>query len=557
MYYSKLFGKTIREEPKEAFLPSHKLLYKAGFIRELTAGRYLFTNLGWRVLDKIVKIIDEKMTEIGSQRVATPTLHPIELWQKTHRDEAFGESLMRVKDRRGADFAIGATHEAVMVEFVKKFKPSFKDLPIVIHQFSLKFRDELRARGGLIRLREFLMKDAYSFAADEKQFMETYDDQYQAYLKIAQKLGFEAIPVEADAGPLGGDFCHEFMVRNEKGEDTFITCSKCGYAANVEKAEGKLENKNGEEKELPLEEVQAKRGLNMEDMAKFYKLPTWRLLKTIIFMVKEKPVAILIRGDLEINEIKLSHLLGTSNFRLPEIAELKKLGTVRGFVSPVGLKVDRFLVDESVLTVKNLITGANRLNVDSKNFNFPRDLKNGEVVDITTVKNSFICKKCNQGELKEQRAIEFGHCFKYDHFYTKALDGIFIDKDGKEKLLWMGAFGIGIDRAMGIIVEANHDERGIIWPKLVSPFDVHLIDLTKDKKQAEKVYEELKKAKIDVLYDDRNDVSAGVKFADADLIGIPVRLVVSEKTGEKVEYKERNSQKTELLSLEQVIKKLQ
>jgi len=557
MYYSKLFGKTIREEPKEAFLPSHKLLYKAGFIRELTAGRYLFTNLGWRVLDKIVKIIDEKMTEIGSQRVATPTLHPIELWQKTHRDEAFGESLMRVKDRRGADFAIGATHEAVMVEFVKKFKPSFKDLPIVIHQFSLKFRDELRARGGLIRLREFLMKDAYSFAADEKQFMETYDDQYQAYLKIAQKLGFEAIPVEADAGPLGGDFCHEFMVRNEKGEDTFITCSKCGYAANVEKAEGKLENKNGEEKGLPLEEVQAKRGLNMEDMAKFYKLPTWRLLKTIIFMVKEKPVAILIRGDLEINEIKLSHLLGTSNFRLPEIAELKKLGTVRGFVSPVGLKVDRFLVDESVLTVKNLITGANRLNVDSKNFNFPRDLKNGEVADITTVKNGFICKKCNQGELKEQRAIEFGHCFKYDHFYTKALDGIFIDKDGKEKLLWMGAFGIGIDRAMGLIVEANHDERGIIWPKSVSPFDVHLIDLNKDKKQAEKVYEELKKAKIDVLYDDRDDVSAGVKFVDADLIGIPVRLVVSDKTKDKIEWKNRNSQKTELLSLEQVIKKLQ
>ena len=557
MYYSKLFGKTIREEPKEAFLPSHKLLYKAGFIRELTAGRYLFTNLGWRVLDKIVKIIDEKMTEIGSQRVATPTLHPIELWQKTHRDEAFGESLMRVKDRRGADFAIGATHEAVMVEFVKKFKPSFKDLPIVIHQFSLKFRDELRARGGLIRLREFLMKDAYSFAADEKQFMETYDDQYQAYLKVAQKLGLEAIPVEADAGPLGGDFCHEFMVKNEKGEDTFITCSKCGYAANVEKAEGKLENKNGEEKGLPLEEVQAKRGLNMEDMAKFYKLPTWRLLKTIIFMVKEKPVAILIRGDLEINEIKLSHLLGTSNFRLPEIAELKKLGTVRGFVSPVGLKVDRFLVDESVLTVKNLITGANRLNVDSKNFNFPRDLKNGEVADITTVKNGFICKKCNQGELKEQRAIEFGHCFKYDHFYTKALDGIFIDKDGKEKLLWMGAFGIGIDRAMGLIVEANHDERGIIWPKSVSPFDVHLIDLNKDKKQAEKVYEELKKAKIDVLYDDRDDVSAGVKFVDADLIGIPVRLVVSDKTKDKIEWKNRNSQKTELLSLEQVIKKLQ
>ncbi|PJC28465.1 proline--tRNA ligase, partial [Candidatus Shapirobacteria bacterium CG_4_9_14_0_2_um_filter_39_11] len=454
MRYSKLFGKTIRQEPKEAFLSSHKLLYKAGFIRELVAGRYLFTPLGWRVLERIVKIIDQEMTLIGSQRVATPTLHPIELWQKTHRDEAFGESLMKIKDRRGSEFAIGATHESVMVEFVKKFKPSFKDLPIVIHQFSLKFRDELRARGGLIRLREFLMKDAYSFAADEKQFMKTYHEQYESYKKIAKRLAIEVFPVEADAGPLGGDFCHEFMVKNENGEDTFITCPKCGYAANIEKAEGKLRPQNPKEKELPLKEVMAKRGLNMEDMAKFYKLLTWQLLKTIIFIVKGKPVAVLIRGDLEINEVKLSHLLGTGDFRLPEVTELKKLKTVRGFVSPIGLKVERFLVDESVLTVKNLITGANKVNVDYKNFNFPRDLKNGEIVDIAIVRNGFVCKRCHQGDLREQRAIEFGHCFKYDHFYTKALDGFFIDKDGQEKLLWMGAFGIGIDRAMGLIVEA-------------------------------------------------------------------------------------------------------
>jgi len=556
MYYSKLFGKTVRDIPSDIYLDSHKLLYQAGFIRELTAGRYLFTPLGWRVLDKIIKIIDEEMTMIDSQRVGTPTLHPIELWQKTHRDEAFGESLMRVKDRRGTDFAIGATHEAVMVEFVKKFKPSFKDLPIVIHQFSLKFRDELRARGGLIRLREFLMKDAYSFASDEKQLMETYKAQYEAYLRIAQKLGLEVFPVEADAGALGGDFCHEFMVKNDKGEDTFVVCSKCGYAANVEKAEGKLKDKNADEKELPLEEVEAKRGLNMEDMAKFYKLPAWQLLKTIVFIVKEKPVAVLIRGDLDINEVKLSRLLGTGNFRIPEVTELKKINTVRGFVSPVGLKASRFLVDESVLTVKNLITGANKTNVDYKNFNFPRDLKDGEVVDVATVKDGFICKKCNQGDLKEQRAIEFGHCFKYDHFYTKALDGTFIDKDGQEKLLWTGAFGIGIDRAMGLIVEANHDERGITWPKSVSPFDVHLIDLNKDKKSAEKVYEELQKNQTEVLFDDREDVSAGVKFADADLIGLPARLVVSEKTKDKIEWKARDSQKTELLSLKEVLQKL-
>ena len=555
MRYSKLFGKTIREEPKEVFLPSHKLLYKAGFIRELVAGRYLFTPLGWRVLEKIVKIIDEEMVAIGSQRVFTPTLHPIELWQKTHRDEAFGEALMRVKDRRGSEFAIGATHEGVMVEFIKKFNPTWKDLPIVIHQFSLKFRDELRARGGLIRLREFLMKDAYSFAADEKQFMKTYQDQYEAYKRIAKKLGFEVIPVEADAGPLGGDFCHEFMVKNEKGEDTFITCPKCGYTANIEKAEGKLEAKNIEEKELPLEEAPAKRGLNMEDMAKFYKLPTWHLLKTIIFIVKDKPVAILIRGDLDINEIKLAKILKTNDFRIPEPEEVKKLGTVRGFVSPISLKVSQFLVDQSILTVKNLITGANRLNVDAKNFNFPRDLKNGQIVDISLVKSGFLCGKCGQGELKETRAIEFGHCFKYDNFYTKAMDGFYVDKNGKEKFLWMGAYGIGVERAMALIVETNHDEKGIIWPKEVAPYEVHLIEL-KSKNSGEKVYQELQDEGAEVLYDDREDVSAGVKFADADLIGIPVRLVVSEKTKDKIEWKERDSQKTELLTLPEVIKKL-
>jgi prolyl-tRNA synthetase len=559
MRYSRLFGRTIRETPKDAKLISHKLLYKAGFIRELVAGRYMFTPLGWRVIEKIVKVIDEEMAVIDSQRVFTPTLHPIRLWKSTHRDEAFGESLMRIKDRRGTEFAVGATHEGVMVEFVKKFKPTWKDLPIVIHQFSLKFRDELRARGGLVRLREFLMKDAYSFAADEKQFMKTYWDQYHAYLKIAKRLGFEVIPVEADAGALGGDFCHEFMVPNDKGEDVFVVCSQGDYAANVEKAEGKLENRNPAEKEQPLLEVKAKRGLNMEEMAKFYKSSTWRLLKTIIFMVKGKPVAILIRGDLDINEIKLSHLLGTSDFRIPEPEELKKLGTVRGFVSPIGLKVSQFFVDRSVLTVKNLITGANRLNVDTKNFNFPRDLKNGQIVDVALVKSGFLCGKCGKGKLKEKRAIEFGHCFKYDNFYTKAMGGVYVDKNGKEKFLWMGAYGIGIERAMALVVEAHHDKKGIVWPKEVAPFDVHLIDIehsAKCKVQSEEVYKKLKKSGIDILWDDREEVSAGVKFADADLIGVPVRLVVSEKTGAKIEWKDRNSQKTELLSLTQVIERV-
>ncbi len=557
MKYSELFGKTIKVAPKKTILLSHKLLYKAGFIRELAAGRYMFTPLGWRVMEKIMKVIDEEMKLLGSQRVFTPTLHPIGLWEATHRDEAFGESLMRIKDRRGTEFAVGATHEGVMVEFVKKFKPTWKDLPIIIHQFSLKFRDELRARGGLVRLREFLMKDAYSFAADEKEFMKTYQDQYQAYLKIAKRLGFKAIPVEADAGALGGDFCHEFMVVNDKGEDVFVVCDKCDYAANVERAEGKLIPKNSKEKEQPLSEVKAKRGLNMEEMANFYKAPLWRLLKTVIFFVKKKPIAVLIRGDLDINEIKLAKILKTSNFRIPELEELKKFATVRGFVSPIGLKVSQFFVDQSVLTVKNLITGANKLNVDLKNFNFPRDLKEGQIVDVALVKSGFLCDKCGKGKLKEKRAIEFGHCFKYDNFYTKALNGVYIDKNGKERLLWMGAFGIGIERAMALIVEAHHDNKGIIWPEEVAPYLVHLICLDEDSaKKADEVYEKLLKEGIEVLYDDRKNISAGVKFADADLIGIPYRLVISKKTKEKIEFKKREDKKTELLTLPELIKKL-
>jgi len=557
MRYSKLFGKTLRVAPKDTVLLSHKLLYKAGFIRELAAGRYMFTSLGWRTIENIIKVIDKEMVAIGSQRVFTPTLHPIKLWKATHRDKAFGESLMRIKDRRGSEFAVGATHEAVMVEFVKKFRPTWKDLPIIIHQFSLKFRDELRARGGLIRLREFLMKDAYSFAADEKEFMKTYDDQYKTYLEIGKKLGLKVIPVEADAGALGGDFCHEFMVISEKGEDTFVVCDKCNYTANVEKAKGKLIPKNAREKEEHLSEVKAKRGLNMEEMAKFYKVPLWRLLKTVIFFVKGEAIAVLIRGDLDINEIKLAKILKTDDFRIPEVEDLKKLGTVRGFVSPVGLKVSQFFVDESVLTVKNLITGANKLNVDLKNFNFPRDLKNGQVVDIALVKSEFLCGKCGKGKLEEKRAIEFGHCFKYDNFYTKALNGVYIDKNNKEKLMWMGAYGIGIDRAMALVVENHHDKKGIIWPESIAPFKAHLICLDeKETKTTDDIYQKLEKEGIEVLYDDRKDVSAGIKFADADLIGIPYRLVISKKTKGKIEFKQREEDKIELLSLPELIKKL-
>lgn len=555
MRYSRLFGKTVREAPKDAVLASHKLLYRAGYIRDLVAGRYMFTPLGFRVIEKIIKIIDEEMRAIGGERVSTPTLHPLGLWQATHRDQAFGESLMRVKDRRGAWFAIGATAEAVMVEFVKKFKPSWKDLPIIIYQFSQKFRDELRARGGLVRVREFVMKDSYSFAADDKSFMKTYWDHYHAYEKIAKKLGIEVIPVEAESGALGGEFCHEFIFPCDCGEDTIFVC-ECGYAANRERAEFVRRDVNLKEEEKPLEIVEQPEWVeSMEDNVKHYKLPKNRFLKNVVYKsAKGTTIIAVIRGDLEVNEAKLTRVVGEGELKPASEEDLKEIGTRPGWVHCWGHKGARYIGDLSLKTVKNFIGGQKEKTTDSINVNYGRDFECEILADIADAKEGFVCAKCRKAKLKMVRGIEFGHVFKFGHFYTEAMNGTFIDKDGQEKLLHMGSYGIGIERAMAIVVEAHHDEKGIVWPKSVAPFAAHLVGL--NSQRASKVYKELERKGIEVLYDDREDASAGVKFADADLIGIPVRLVVSEKTGEKIEYKERDKKESEVLDFEEVVKRL-
>jgi len=551
-----LFGKTVRNAPKDAVLESHKFLFKAGFIRDLSAGRYLFTPLGFRVFEKIVKIIDEEMQVIGGQRVSSPTLHPLELWQATHRDEAFGEGLMRVKDRRGSWFAIGATAEAVMTEFVKKFQPSWRDLPFVIYQFSQKFRDELRARGGLVRVREFLMKDSYSFAENEESSLKCYWDHYHAYEKIAEKLGIKVIPVEADSGALGGDFCHEFITPCDFGEDTILTCG-CSYRANREKAEFVRENINLDEEEKSMEIVDQPEWVeSMDDNVKHYNSPKSHFLKNVVYKTaKGKMIIAVIRGDLEVNEAKLTKAVNEGELVPATEEDLLKMGTKPGWVHCWGHKA-RYVGDLSLKTVKNFIGGQKEEATDSINVNYGRDFSCEILTDIAEVHEGYFCGKCQKGKLEEIRGIEFGHVFKYDDFYSKAMGATFTDKDGKEKFLQMGAYGIGIERAMAIIVEAHHDEKGIVWPKSVSPFGVHLINLSKDTKKAEETYKKLEEDGITVLYDDREEVSAGEKFADADLIGIPVRLVVSEKTGDKVEYKERDKKESGLLSLKDIIEKI-
>jgi len=559
MKVSRLFGKTVKKVPRDIKVTSHKLLYQGGFIRELAAGRYDFLPLGFRVWEKVRRVIGEEMDKIGCQRVITPTLHPIEIWKTTNRDKAYGKALMRVEDRRGSEFAIGATAEGVFVDLFKKFQPSYKELPVYLYQFSSKFRDEARARGGLLRVREFTMKDAYSFDRTEKDFLKTYNKFKKSYLDIAKRLGLEIVVVESDSGELGGDYAHEFMVPSEVGSDTILTC-ECGYAANVEAAEFLRDEKNIEDKPGDMKEQEAKRGPTIADGVKFYDLPAWRQIKTVIYVTDTSDfVAVSVRGDLEINEVKLTRVLDANSLRQATEEEINKLGSVVGFVSPLKLKIKK-VGDLSLKTVRNFSTGADARHRDNVNVNYPRDFKVDIEADIANAPDGSICAKCKKGKLKATPAIEWGNIFKYDHFYTKPMKGFFVDEDGKEKPAWMGAYGIGVGRSVAAIIEKNHDKNGIIWPREVAPYQVHLVSVgesNKVAKESEKVYHNLLRDKIEVLWDDR-DISPGAKFADADLIGIPLRLVISEKTIAKkaYEWKERKNKETEMVEPDKLSQKI-
>jgi prolyl-tRNA synthetase len=562
MKQSQLFGKTTRSIPLDIKNPSNKYLYQGGFIRQIAAGRYAYLPLGFRVWNKVLNIIQDEMEKIGSQRVITPTLQPIEFWKTTNRDKAFGEVMMIVDDHHGSTFAIGGTAEAQMTELVKKFKPSHKDLPIIIHQISNKFRDEKRPRGGLLRLREFTMKDAYSFCKSEKEQFEIYHKFYKAYENICKRLDLDAVAVEADSGALGGKFNHEFMVLTEYGEDKIFTCEKCKYAANNEKVEFLRNDVNSKDKELPLKDVYQPADVDtIEEMSKFFKVPKNRILKDVLYKGSDnKYYVVIIRGDLDINEIKLARELNIDFVEPASEEDLKKLGTVHGSVPVKGLEGVHFYGDLSLKTVKNFTGGYKREKeeLEWQNTNLARDFKVEKLIDTAEAKNGDTCGKCGKGKLQEKKAIEFGHVFNQEQFYTKPHRACFVDKDGKEKLMWMGAYGIGIDRAVATIIEIHHDDKGIVWPKQVAPFTVHLISIGKADKRAEKIYENLLENNIEVLYDDRN-VAPGVKFVDADIIGIPLRIVVSEKTIKKqsVELKKRNEKEVKIVKIKDILKNVQ
>lgn len=568
MRYSKLFGKTLRDTPKDATLISHKLLYQAGFIRESSAGKYFLLPLGIKVRQKIQKIIKEEMDKAGAQEMITPILHPMELWKETNRTTSVGFELMSVKDRNETEFVLGGTAEEMIVDLVRKFQITYKDLPFNIYQFSTKFRDELRARGGLLRAREFTMKDAYSFHETEEDFKKEYEKMKQVYIKFYELMGLKTVVVESDNGYIGGEYCHEIIVENEAGESKYLTTADGNYAAHEDIAKFTRDKKNIDEEEKPMQEVDAIRGTTMEDGVKLHNLPLWQQIKDVLFVdEKGRFILAITRGDYDVNEIKLLHAIKSYQLRHATENEIReKIHSEPGFISPVGIKeiIDKnvellIVADESLSTIKNAYGGANRKHKDLFNMNINRDYKPDIIADIALAKEGYL--SLDGKPLIARKGIEVGNIFQLGfHYSSKMKDAEFTDKDGTKKPYYMGCYGTGLERTLATIVEIHNDQKGIVWPKSVAPYQIHLIGLDlKDgviKSAAEKVYRDLKAKNIEVLYDDREDSAAGVKFADADVIGIPFRLVISKRTGDKIEFKERKGSENELLTFDQVLKKI-
>jgi prolyl-tRNA synthetase len=534
MRWSRAFIPTLKETPAEAVAPSHQLLLRGGFIRQVAAGIYEFLPLGLKVLKKIENIVREEMNRAGAQEVLLTVLNPKELWEETGRWELYGEELFKLTDRHGRDFCLGPTHEEEITDLVRKEVKSYKDLPLLLYQIQTKFRDEKRPRFGLIRAREFLMKDAYSFDTSYEGAEEAYNLMGETYERIFNRIGLKYLRVLASTGQIGGKKSEEFVALTPYGEAKVAYCEKCGYAANAEIVPlPKPEEEKEEEK--PLQKVHTPNVRTIEELAKFLHVPPRKILKSLLYIVEGKPVLVLIRGDREVDENKLEAVLGTENFRLATDDEIKDiLGTERGFVGPINLpegKIEQIIWDNSLYGIKNLVVAANEPHYHYVNVNPGRDFEYGEFYDVAEVREGDPCPKCG-APLKIDRGLEIGHIFLLGTRYSEPMQAYFVDKDGKEKPIVMGCYGIGVSRLMSAIVEQSHDGNGIIWPINVAPFELEILPLNvSDETQmeiAEKLYKGALNRGIDVILDDRNE-RAGFKFKDADLIGIPVRIVIGRK----------------------------
>ncbi len=549
MRWSKTLIPTLREEPAEAEVPSHALLLRAGFIKKLITGVYSYLPLGFRTLNKIMNIVREEMDRAGACEILMPAIHPEELWAEGPRFEAMKEIMMRFTDRGGRKMVLGPTHEEVITDLVRDGIRSYRQLPVTLYQIQTKFRDEPRPRSGILRSREFIMKDAYSFAAGWDQLDKTYQTMYDAYCRIFDRCGIDYTIVEADTGVMGGDVSHEFMVPCENGEDTLVTCQSCGYAANMEKASCADPAKPAEEKPAEAEDVETPGITTIEGVSDFLHVPPRKLLKTLIYVAGSEPVAVLVRGDHAINESKLGRHLGCE-VQMADAAVIERAtGGPMGFSGPAGLSIG-IVADRYAAGLPNMIAGANKKDTHKKNLNPGRDYEIKDTADLRYVSEGDLCPKCGAA-LSLSRGIEIGHVFKLGTKYSEAMGASFLDEEGDEKPMIMGCYGIGVNRIMASAAECCLDEKGLIWPAAIAPYRVHIVPVNYADEEVKRVCDltlaQLEELGIDVLVDDR-DARAGVKFNDADLIGIPLRITVGPRALKQgcVEIKWRNKSDSEM-----------
>lgn len=562
MRMSQMVGRRIKEDPKDAKIASHKLLVRGGFVRAVSAGIYSLLPMGYRIVEKIEKIVREEMNRIDGQEVRLPLVLPAELWEESGRFASVGSELLRFRDRNGKNMVLGMTHEEAMVQLVRTEVTSYKQLPVMTYQFQLKYRDEARPRAGLIRVREFVMKDAYSFHTDQKDLEEYYERAHEAYERVFRRVGLKnVVSIKANSGMMGGNVSHEFMSIADCGEDTiFISPDGKSYKANREIAVSGLKfEKSGEE--LPLEKVATPGKKTIEEVAEFLNVKPENTGKAVFYSDMEgKLIFVMIRGDFEVNESKLQNHLGLLEIKFATDDQIREAGAVPGYASPVGIDPGkcRIIIDPSIVGSSNLVVGANEADYHYRNFNYGRDLDGAEVLDIAMVRDGDPCPVTGE-PLQMKRGIEVGNIFQLGTKYSAPMNCNYLDKEGKPHPMVMGCYGIGIGRTMATVAEDSHDDYGPIWPMSIAPYQVQICALNPDKggvgEAAEKLYQELNTLNVEVLLDDRGE-KAGFMFNDADLMGIPFRLTVSPRSLEQgmAEFRLRSCKDTELLPLSDAAK---
>ena len=559
MKMSNMLVSTLREVPAEAEIDSHKLMLRAGIMRKMAAGIYNYMPLGLKALKNVEDIVRDEMNKAGAQEFLASAILPAELWQESGRWDAYGDEMFRLKDRNNREFCLGPTHEEVFTDMARNEIKSYKQLPVNLYQIQTKYRDERRPRFGVMRSREFIMKDAYSFDKDTDGLDISYNKMHDAYVNIFNRCGLDAKCVEADSGAIGGSNSAEFMVKSEVGEDDVVFCTECDYAANIEKAPSTVEKAEKEEfKEL--NKIETPHTKTIEDLVKFFNTTAKKFAKTLIYRADDKVVAVVVRGDREVNEVKVSNALGgVLELEMASYEQVKNATNAEiGFAGPIGINVDELLVDEEVANMYNFIVGANETGYHIENVNYGRDFE-GKVGDYRNITEGEKCPHCG-ATITIARGTEVGHIFKLGTKYSEAMNAVFIDEKGESKPFVMGCYGIGVTRTLASIIEQHHDENGIIWPLSVAPYQVSVVPVNiKDEEQmkiATEIYNRLQGMGVEVIMDDRKE-RAGVKFKDADLMGIPMRITVGKKISEgNVEFKLRHEEDTLVISIDDVYNKV-